>query len=169
RSDELDMGVLLRDCMHMCANRAKIAGVKLEYLGPSAPVNVVIDERLMRQIILNLLSNALKFSQTDGTVKVSFTASRYDGLSIQIKDTGIGISPDDLQRVLRPFEQVENAYARKNSGAGLGLSLAVRLTELHDGSLTVDSVENHGTTVSITLPPERLLDESVAEPMREAS
>jgi two-component system cell cycle sensor histidine kinase PleC len=168
-ADELEMGALLRDCMHMCANRAKSAGVKLEYSGSSAPVNVVVDERLMRQIILNLLSNALKFSQTDGTVKVSFTASRYDGIFIQIKDTGIGISPDDLQRVLRPFEQVENAYARKNGGAGLGLSLAVKLTELHDGELTVDSVENKGTTVSITLPPKLLLDESVAEPMREAS
>ncbi len=169
RADRIDIGALLGDCMQMCDNRAKNAGVNLEYLGSAAPVNVVVDERLMRQIILNLLSNALKFSPTDSTVKVSLTASRYDGISIQIKDCGIGISPENLERVLRPFEQVENAYAKKNSGAGLGLSLAVRLTELHDGNLTIDSAENKGTTVNIALPPSRFLDDSLAEPMRQAS
>ena len=170
RSDEVDIGVLLRDCMQMCENRAKQAGVNLEFLGSTAPAYVIVDERLMRQIILNLLSNALKFSKKDdGTVKVSFTASPYDGIAIQIEDNGMGISAKDVERVLRPFEQVENAYARKNGGAGLGLPLAAKLTELHDGTLTIDSVENVGTTVHILFPPTRFIDKLNEEPLRAAS
>jgi signal transduction histidine kinase len=170
RSDEIDISALLRDCMHMCENRAKQAGVKMEFLGSTAPAYAIVDERLMRQIILNLLSNALKFSnKDDGKVKVSFTASPYDGIAIQIEDNGMGISAKDTERVLRPFEQVESAYARKNGGAGLGLPLAVKLTELHDGSLTIDSVENEGTTVHILLPPTRFVDKPNEVPLRAAS
>jgi signal transduction histidine kinase len=169
RSDEIDIGALLRECMQMCESRAKQVGVKLEFLGPAAPAYAIVDERLVRHIILNLLSNSLKFSKNEGgTVKVSFTASPYDGIAIRIEDDGVGISAKDIERVLRPFEQVESAYARKTGGAGLGLPLAVKLTELHDGKLTIDSVENEGTTVHILLPPTRFIDKPNEEPLRAA-
>ncbi len=169
REDEVDMGELLRDCIHMCENRAKDANVELEYSGTDNSVKVSLDERLIRHVVLNILSNALKFSPDGGVVRVSLAASPYDGISIDISDHGIGISPQDLERVLRPFEQVESAYARKTGGAGLGLSLAKKLTEIHDGSLTIDSVEDKGTTVHILLPSTRLCTESADTPLRIAS
>jgi two-component system cell cycle sensor histidine kinase PleC len=144
--------------------------VTLEFMESSTPAYAIVDERLMRQIILNLLSNALKFSdKDDGRVKLSFTASRYDGIEIRIEDNGMGISDKDIERVMRPFEQVESAYARKNGGAGLGLPLAVKLTELHDGSLAIESKENEGTTVHILLPASRYVDKPEVEPLRAAS
>ena len=160
---------MLRDCLHMCESRASYAKVKLEYSGPTTPVYAVVDERLLRQIILNLLSNALKFTQEGGEVNVSLTASPYDGIAVRIVDNGIGISPEDLERVLRPFEQVESAYARKNGGAGLGLPLALKLTELHGGNLTVESEVSKGTTVNILLPPKRLLPDGLPNSLRAAS
>ncbi len=170
RSDEVELGGLLHDCMKLCENRAKQAGVKLEYAFSTAPTYVIIDERLMRQVILNLLSNALKFSDKDeGRVSVSYTASPYDGIEIRIEDNGMGISKKDVERVLRPFEQVESAYARKNGGAGLGLPLAVKLTELHDGKLTIESVEKEGTTVRVFLPASRYVEKPNVEPLRAAS
>jgi two-component system cell cycle sensor histidine kinase PleC len=169
RDDHVEMGDMLRDCVHMCESRASYAKVKLEYSGPTTPVYAVVDERLLRQIILNLLSNALKFTQEGGEVNVSLTASPYDGIAVRIVDNGIGISPEDLERVLRPFEQVESAYARKNGGAGLGLPLALKLTELHGGNLTVESEVSKGTTVNILLPPKRLLPDGLPNSLRAAS
>jgi two-component system cell cycle sensor histidine kinase PleC len=169
RDDHVDLDSMLRNCVHMCESRASFAKVKLEYASAAAPVHAVVDERLLRQIVLNLLSNALKFTPEGGEVRVSMTASPYDGIAIQIADNGIGISPQDLERVLRPFEQVESAYARRNGGAGLGLPLALKLTELHGGNLTVDSQVSKGTKVNILLPPKRLIDTPPAEPLRAAS
>lgn len=170
REDQVEIDGLLRECIHICENRAELAQVKLEYTCARAPVRAIVDERLLRQVILNLLSNALKFTPEGGKVTVSFTASEYDGIDIKIQDTGIGISGDDLERVQRPFEQVEGAYARKTGGAGLGLPLAVKLTELHGGRLTIQSAQGKGTTIDVLLPTSRVLkskkkEEAVALPL----
>jgi len=168
REDRLDIDILLRECVHVCENRAEQAHVKLEYIRPAKATQAIVDERLLRQVIMNLLSNALKFTPEGGTVTVSHTASQFDGIDIKIRDTGIGISPADLERVQRPFEQVESAYARKTGGAGLGLPLAVKLTELHGGRLTVQSTPGKGTTINVLLPASRVVSPEEEEPLRVA-
>ena len=80
------------------------------------------------------------------------------GILLKVSDTGIGIAPENIERVLRPFEQVESSYSRKHSGSGLGLPYAKRLTELHGGVLEIESELGKGTTVSVTFPPSRLVD-----------
>ena len=80
----------------------------------------------------------------------------------------IGIAPENLERVLRPFEQVESSYSRKHGGSGLGLPYAKRLTELHGGELKIESELGKGTTVTVTLPPSRLIAVRKREELREA-
>jgi signal transduction histidine kinase len=111
------------------------------------------DERKTKQVLLNLLSNAVKFTPPGGSIVIS---GRYDGttgLTLSVRDTGIGIAPDDLGRVLRPFEQVESTLARSHQGTGLGLPLVKALMELHGGSVELHSELGIGTEVKVTFPP----------------
>ena len=96
------------------------------------------------------------------------TASEQYGVEIRVRDTGIGIAPEDLERVLIPFEQVETSFSRKNGGTGLGLPYAKQLAELHDGTLRISSELGKGTTVTVTLPPSRLVARSNSLPVKMA-
>jgi len=113
----------------------------------------------MRQILLNLLSNAVKFTPEGGLVRVS-AFRRNGGLAIAVSDSGIGIDPDDFEKALAPFGQVESTLNRKFEGTGLGLPLAKHLIEMHGGTLSLESEVNGGTTVTIFLPPERIVERS---------
>jgi signal transduction histidine kinase len=114
------------------------------------------DEQRVKQVVLNLVSNAIKYNREGGSVDVA-ARSTPDGLLIEVRDTGNGIPADALGLVLEPFRQVDNAYNRKNEGTGLGLPLTKRLVELHGGRLTIDSTVDVGTTVSVLLPRQRVL------------
>jgi signal transduction histidine kinase len=115
------------------------------------------DGRLVKQILLNLLSNAIKFTPAGGILTVSAEVDCEGGLALTVADTGIGIAPDQLERVLQPFTQVENTLTRTHAGTGLGLPLCKSLIELHGGRLTLESTVGRGTCVTITLPKERVL------------
>ncbi len=123
---------------------------------PGAPIHAQGDERLLRQVVLNLLSNAIKFTPPGGQVSVSVRSDSNVGIEFSVRDTGVGIPAEDLERVLRPFEQVERALTRSHGGAGLGLSYAVKIVELHGGSLNLESTQGMGTTACFALPPTRL-------------
>jgi PAS domain S-box-containing protein len=123
---------------------------------PHDAPSIWIDKRKLAQVIINLLSNALKFTQRGGRVVLSSRGNADGSLAISVRDTGIGIAPEDMQMVLSPFGQVESAFSRKHHGAGLGLPLARSLTELHGGTLTIDSELGTGTTVTVTLPATRV-------------
>jgi signal transduction histidine kinase len=124
------------------------------------------DERKLAQILVNLLSNAIKFTPRGGTLAIE-TQIRPDGsLSLAVRDSGIGIPTDQFQTVLAPFGQVESAFHRKHQGTGLGLPLAKALIELHGGTLDLASTVGVGTTVTLTLPPGRVLQ---PEPARAVS
>jgi signal transduction histidine kinase len=115
------------------------------------PIEIRADRRALRQVLINLLSNAIKFTPTGG--KVSVTAHAENGMAaISVTDTGIGIEPHNLDRVLRPFEQIDSAATRDKSGTGLGLSLSKSLTELMGGAIELKSVVGQGTTVKVRLP-----------------
>jgi signal transduction histidine kinase len=113
------------------------------------------DERKTKQVLLNLLSNAVKFTPPGGSIVISGSYNGIAGLTLSVRDTGIGIAPDDLARVLRPFEQVESTLARAHQGTGLGLPLVKALMELHDGSVELRSELGVGTEVKVTFPPHR--------------
>jgi cell cycle sensor histidine kinase DivJ len=125
-------------------------GVDLAAVLPSEPMKVRADPRALKQMALNLLSNAVKFTPAGGAVTITLDADGPD-LDLAVSDTGVGIAPEDLQRLGRPFEQAGGAD-QKAQGTGLGLSLVRSLTELHGGRMTIDSTLGEGAAVMIRLP-----------------
>ena len=111
------------------------------------------DSKRLRQMLLNLLSNALKFTPVGGEVTID-VFRRGEDVAISVSDNGIGIRAEDIPKVLEPFGQVENEMSQKHPGTGLGLPLTKELAELHGGSLTMESNVDVGTTVTIILPPD---------------
>ena len=114
-------------------------------------ISVVADRRAVKQIIVNLLSNAVKFTPDDGRVTVR-SQVLHDSIVLMIADTGIGIAPDSLRRLGKPFEQVESQLTKTYQGSGLGLAIARSLTSLHGGTMRLRSKLGTGTVVRITLP-----------------
>src|SRR3569833_2846228 len=155
QEDEVDLSRCLEDAMRMCRGRAATAGVDLVFPGMGHSLYAYVDERLIRQIVLNLLTNAVKFTHQGGRVTLTLS-SDDDAILIRVADTGIGIAPEDIERIIRPFEQVETVLSRTHGGTGLGLPLTAKLTELHGGELTIESQVQQGTTVTVRLPADRL-------------
>jgi signal transduction histidine kinase len=168
REDEFDLLQCLQGCIQMCRGRADESGVLLTLVAEEPFIEVCADERLLRQLALNLVSNGVKFTPTGGRVRVSVAADRADGIRIEIEDTGIGIPNEHIERVLRPFEQVERALSRRHGGTGLGLPFSKKIAELHGGSFIVKSEVDKGTRVTVRLPPQRLVQREHQEPARRA-
>jgi signal transduction histidine kinase len=146
-------------CERLVAERADSAGIAIETCFPPDLPDVWADEVKLRQILLNLMSNAVKFTRSGGTVTVAIkdlgTDEAEGGVVIEITDTGIGIAPEDLPAALTPFRQLDNNLDRKYEGTGLGLPLAKGLVELHDGIFAIASTVDVGTKISIRLPASR--------------
>ena len=153
---EIDLVQVVGESIRMCEPRALQNGVRLTLQSCADQVIVQADAKLILQILLNLVSNAVKFSHEGGHVDVSLDVSDRSVL-IRVRDRGIGIPAPDVERVLRPFEQVENSLTRQHSGTGLGLPYAVKLAELHGGTLWIESQVNVGTSVTVALPRERFV------------
>jgi signal transduction histidine kinase len=115
------------------------------------------DEIRVRQMLLNILSNAVKFTQAGGKIDLKSELTS-GGLELIVKDTGIGIEPEDIARILTPFGQVASVYMRNHQGAGLGLTLTKALIERHGGDLSLRSTPGLGTTVRLCFPTDRLID-----------
>jgi signal transduction histidine kinase len=122
---------------------------------PMPPVAVWADTRRLRQVWINLFSNAVKFTPEGGWVEVVVEWQPGGGIAVRVSDSGIGIAEEDIERVQQPFSQVASALSRGHEGTGLGLSLSRSLIELHGGSLDLDSRLGEGTTVTVSLPAER--------------
>jgi signal transduction histidine kinase len=157
---DVDIIALARDSAKLCEPKAAERNISITVGSPASSVIARADSKLMLQLLLNLVSNAVKFSHPDGEVTISIRQAHDAGLAVTVRDSGIGIAGKDIARVLRPFEQVETSYARSNGGTGLGLPLAVKLAEMHGGTLTIDSEPDVGTAVTITLPPQRVVSVS---------
>jgi len=110
---------------------------------------VEADERRLKQVLLNLISNAIKFTREDGTIQIK-VERRETGTAFIIQDTGIGISAADQEKIFSPFVQLQQN--QRHAGAGLGLSLVKSIIELHGGSVTLDSAVDKGTTVTCLIP-----------------
>ncbi|WP_158284066.1 PAS domain S-box protein [Azospirillum sp. TSO22-1] len=154
--DTVDLSAAVRFCTRMITARAERSGVALgASVAPEAQF-IRADEKRIRQILLNLLANAVKYTPSGGRVTV--TVDLQDGApAVTVSDTGIGIDEKDMPRVLQAFEQVENTANRQLTGTGLGLPLTRHLVELHGGTLTLSSRVGQGSTITARLPAERLV------------
>jgi signal transduction histidine kinase len=149
----VDVGGLALYGTTLVAKRAEEAIVKLECRAAPAIPLVVGDESRLQQVIVNLLTNAIKFTPAGGEVTISVTPTENDSVAIVVSDTGIGIAPEHLSKVFEPFFQVDGSLNRTlQEGVGMGLPLARRLTELHGGRLDIESEVGRGTTVTVFLP-----------------
>jgi len=155
---DVDMAGIAETCMSFSSGRASNGEVNLESrIGNDLPA-VFADERMMKQMILNLLSNAIKFTPPQGTVILSVWADNEQGCVVEVRDDGIGMDPNNLEMVMRPFGQVDDNLNRTSEGTGLGLPLVKSMAEMHDGTLEIETALGRGTTVTITLPPDRIVE-----------
>jgi PAS domain S-box-containing protein len=153
--DEADLDAVVASACRIVRHRAQQAAITIETALPMPPVGLLADERALKQILINLISNAVKFSEDRSTVRVEALV-RAEGLRIAVIDKGIGIAADDIPKALAPFTQIDGTLSRAHEGTGLGLPLAKHLTELHGGELTIESEPGVGTTVYVDLPVSRL-------------
>ncbi len=148
---------LVEDICVLESDQAERAGVKLMQEVTARDIHVQCDERALKQILLNLLSNAFKFTPAGGMVTCRALLLTTGGIALEVQDTGIGIPEEHLHRVLDPFVQVRDRHTRKSAGTGLGLSLVRVLAELHGGRVTVNSQPGRGTAIRVSLPPWRAM------------
>jgi signal transduction histidine kinase len=126
------------------------------------------DERVLRQVLINLVTNAIKFSDAGSTVTMKAVRHHNGGIRLTVHDRGVGISPTEIRKVLEPFGQADNPDISNGGGTGLGLPLAKAMAELHGGELRLDSTKNVGTKVHIDLPRERVVVRSVTGKKRQS-
>ena len=154
----VDLGEEVRAAMQFVEPQAGKKNILLAF-DMHDPVLVLADARAVRQILVNLLSNAVKFTPTDGVVSVAIKRTEDLALALSVSDTGIGIRPEDMQRVFESFGQGRHDIrARNENGTGLGLPIVKGLVEAMDGRIEVESAPDAGTTVTILLPSHRALD-----------
>lgn len=154
--EEVHVGKTINKCMTITAERAEKGKVKVVTDVPKMLPPLVADRIRLIQIILNVLTNAVKFTQEDGTVTLSVRVEERDGEPAQfvftIADTGIGMSKEDMDKAFQSFGQVDSGLNRKYEGTGLGLPLTQKLMELHYGEISLESELDKGTTVTLKFP-----------------
>lgn len=148
---------LIEQCVSLLRARAESAHVALSVEMPDDLRLLRADERAVKQVMLNLLSNAVKFTPGGGTVVTRIEHRRGKGLALSVTDSGIGMSPEEIEIAMTPFGQIDSKLARQHVGTGLGLPLTRSLVQLHGGDLTVTSSKGVGTTVTAIFPGERVI------------
>ncbi|MBN8828722.1 MAG: sensor histidine kinase [Sphingobacteriia bacterium] len=148
---EVDVIKMIKQCLRIVLPKADEAHLSLVDNTADIHYILIADPKRLKQVFLNVLSNAIKFTPENGSITVS---TEVDGdkrsITIKISDTGIGIAPKDIAKVMQPFIQVENSLSKKHSGTGLGLPLTKKLVELMQGKFHIDSEPGLGTTVVMT-------------------
>lgn len=158
--DNVSLSSIVDASVRIIRPRAEAGQVRVvSTMGPKLPL-IHMDERRGKQIILNLLSNAVKFTPEGGEVFVTSSLNAHGCVSVSVRDTGIGMSKDELTKALSAFGQVDSGLNRKHEGTGLGLPLTKGLIELHGGILDVKSDTGHGTLVTVTFPTERVVQDT---------
>jgi cell cycle sensor histidine kinase DivJ len=161
-SEPFQLAAVMVSCHELLALKAQHAGVALTCDAPSGLPDIVADKRAVKQILINLISNAIKFTDRGGTVAMSAgVEGQY--IRLTVSDNGIGIAADDLARIGDPFFQARGNYARRHDGSGLGLSIVKGLVKLHGGELEIHSRPGEGTRIVVRLPVDC---ERIAAPRR---
>ncbi len=149
--------VLIGQVTKLMEHSVTAAQLSLEATAEPELPDVLVDVRKFDQVLLNLISNAVKFTPPGGRIAIESRTSADGGLTIIIADTGFGIPEDQINEVLKPFVQSRDTERRRLQGTGLGLPLADELVKLHGGTMTLASTLGAGTAVTITLPPSRVI------------
>ncbi|HUO99524.1 MAG TPA: HAMP domain-containing sensor histidine kinase [Rhizomicrobium sp.] len=153
--EPVDVSIVFRDCLRLLSERAKQGEVGISAECPEALPLLYADALRIKQIVLNVLSNAVKFTEPGGSASVSACVDEDGGITLSVADTGIGMSPEEIPVALEPFRQIDSPLSRNVEGTGLGLSMAKSLTERHGGTLQIESTRGEGTIVRLRFPPER--------------
>lgn len=149
--ENFSLSKCLTQTVAMMRGQAQLQNIDLVAVDFEDMPSIVADERAVRQIMINLISNAIKFSDKNSQIKIS-ALRRARTVMLSVEDQGIGISTEHLENLGKPFFQADSKYDRKYEGTGLGLSVVRGLVELHNGEIYFNSARGKGTTVSITLP-----------------
>jgi signal transduction histidine kinase len=149
----VDLVEIASGAVAMLRNEAEKASLRLSLHSGAAPIVMSADARRLRQVLLNIIGNAIKFTQAGGTIDVTVERTASHQRQIVVRDTGVGIAEQDLPFVQQPFWQAEQSYTRRYPGVGLGLAICTQLVELHHGKLTIESEVGRGTAVTIQFPP----------------
>jgi len=157
QEDVVDVAEVAEVCVRQMQLRAAESGLRLELALPASPLMLLGDASKLRQILFNLLSNALKFTPVEGHVLLKIEYASDGGINLVVKDSGVGMSPADIPLAMQPFTQLDNRLARRYEGTGLGLPLTRSLVELHGGSLRLESALSEGTTVTVACPASRTI------------
>lgn len=153
--EECSIGELIESCITLIEPRLMEKKQTLErHIAADLP-QLLVDSRRLKQVLINLLSNAQKFTPEGGRVLIMATRAADKGLTIAVADSGIGMTPEQIQQALRPFGQVQSSYSRNHEGTGLGLPIAKALVRQHGGEFHISSEPNVGTSILFTLPPAR--------------
>jgi PAS domain S-box-containing protein len=158
RDAEFDLVTAILEGVRMVRDLANHNGLMLRHMIPSDLPFLLGDERAIKQIIVNFLSNAVKFTPSGGIVEIAARLDADQAIVLSVTDTGIGMAHKDIPRALSPFRQLESSWGRKYEGTGLGLPLVKALIELHGGRLQIDSVPGRGTTVAAYFPASRTVE-----------
>ncbi len=150
--EELEVGSLLDDCVRKVLLTAESKQQSVECpFRRQRPLYIFADRDKIQQVLLNILMNAIKYTQDGGKIRID-SFIRGDTVNISVADNGIGISEAEISRIFERFYRVDKARSRSMGGTGLGLSIAKQITEVHDGKISVRSREGEGTTMTVTLP-----------------
>jgi len=159
--EKVDMGEIVNESVRIMSGKIKTKNIHTVIaIEPSLPF-LWGDKRKIRQILINLLSNSVKFTPEDGTITVAVRLDQHENMSLIVADSGIGIAENDISKALSVFGQVHRS--KSHEGTGLGLPLCKMYAELHDGRLLLTSKIGEGTTVRILFPHQRILPNSKAE------
>ncbi|HEV7371386.1 HAMP domain-containing sensor histidine kinase [Arenibaculum sp.] len=157
----LDLGPMdlvqpVESAVRLLRERVASAGLDLDVDLPSGPLRIEGDERAIKQALINLLSNAMKFTPAGGRIRIAVARAGDGWASVTVRDTGIGMRREDIPLALSPFGQIDRPVVKDQRGTGLGLPLAKTLIELHGGTLEMDSEPGLGTTVTLRIPASRV-------------
>jgi PAS domain S-box-containing protein len=153
-----DLAALADSALRLVAERAEQGKLTVATAGLRGLPPVRVEGRRIKQVLLNLLSNAVKFTPSGGSIRLEARRAPDGGVALCVADTGVGMTEAEQDLALMPFGQVESSASRRYEGTGLGLPLTRALMALHGGDLTLSSRKGEGTTVTVTLPPDRVLD-----------
>src|SRR5258708_10710039 len=152
--ESIELPKAVADLIHLVESKARAAEVRVVVRREGAVPQLRGDLRKVKQIVLNLLTNAIKFSRPGGEVDIVLK-SEGGGVTASVTDPGIGMDSHEVELAMAHFGQVTSPWIRQHTGTGLGLPLAIGLAELHGGTLTIQSLKGVGTTVTVAFPPSR--------------
>jgi signal transduction histidine kinase len=156
RETEASLDTVVHAVLAMTKERAHNQGVSVSWRSPLEPIVLRVDEIKLKQALINVVSNGIKFTPSHGRIVIDVETTPRT-VDIRVADTGIGIKPEDIPKVFEPYTQIDSAVAQRHKGTGLGMPLTLGLMQLHGGTVLLESEVGIGTTVVLRLPADRLV------------